>query len=134
MKGHSRHFKPFIANRIGELLPATSPERWRYVPTKENPADYLTRGATLTELAKLKGWREGPAFLSDSQDDWPPLGMVSSPTENQRKLKKSMAQVSNQSSLTFTTVSNLGKEECWRLQPERFSSWRRLTRVTALTF
>jgi len=29
VKGHSRHFKPFIANRIGEPQDATSPERWR---------------------------------------------------------------------------------------------------------
>jgi len=58
VKGHIRHFKPFIANRIGELQETTSPERWRYVPTKENSTDYLTRGATLMELAQQKEWWE----------------------------------------------------------------------------
>jgi len=40
VRGHSRHFKPFVANRVGELQVDISPER--YVPTKENPADHLT--------------------------------------------------------------------------------------------
>ena len=31
-----------------------NPEKWRPVPTKENPADYLTRDATLIELTQLK--------------------------------------------------------------------------------
>ena len=51
--GYSQQFKPFIANRIGEIQTSTNPDKWRYVPTKENSADYLTRGAMLAELAEL---------------------------------------------------------------------------------
>ena len=54
IRGYSRQFKPFIANRIGEIQTSTNPDKWRYVPTKENSADYLTRGATLAELSQLK--------------------------------------------------------------------------------
>ena len=36
VRGHSRYFKPFVANRVGELQADTSPGRWRYVPSKEN--------------------------------------------------------------------------------------------------
>ena len=46
----------------------------------ENPADCLTRGATLTELAQLKIWWERPVFLSDSRDHFPHLALVSSPS------------------------------------------------------
>ena len=46
VKGYSRQFKPFIANRIGEIQTSTNPNTWRYVPTKESPADYLTRSTT----------------------------------------------------------------------------------------
>ena len=42
VKGYSRQFKPFIANRIGEIQTSTNPDKWRYVPTKQNPADHLT--------------------------------------------------------------------------------------------
>ena len=53
IKGHSRHFKPFVANRIGELQAATNPERWRCVPTKENPADNLTQGSILVSWSLI---------------------------------------------------------------------------------
>jgi len=49
---------------------------------------------------------------------------------------KKRLQISKHCSMTLTALSNLGEKEigCWRLQPERFSSWRKLTRVTAWTF
>ena len=34
VRGHSRQYKPFIANRIGEIQASTNPDKWRYVPTK----------------------------------------------------------------------------------------------------
>ena len=33
-----------------------------YVPTKDNPADYLSRGCTLTQL-KSSNWLHGPSWL-----------------------------------------------------------------------
>ena len=44
IRGRSRKFKPFVANRIGEIQSLTNPKQWRYVPTNANPADFLTRG------------------------------------------------------------------------------------------
>lgn len=38
-----REFKQFMACRIGEILSLTDPSMWRHVPTKENPADGLTK-------------------------------------------------------------------------------------------
>ena len=43
IRGHSRCFKPFVANLVGEIQNMTNPEQWRYVPTKDNPADHLTK-------------------------------------------------------------------------------------------
>ncbi|GBN66356.1 hypothetical protein AVEN_232622-1 [Araneus ventricosus] len=37
-------WKPFIANRTSEILDLIPWNSWRYVPTKENPADIGTRG------------------------------------------------------------------------------------------
>ena len=48
-----------------------SPNQWRYVPTKVNPADHLTRGVKLSELTKLKTWWEGPDYLCKNQEFWP---------------------------------------------------------------
>ena len=52
IKGYSRIFKPFVANRIGEIQLYSNPDQWRYVSTKVNPADHLTRGLTIIELTE----------------------------------------------------------------------------------
>ncbi|XP_059221526.1 uncharacterized protein LOC131996094 [Stomoxys calcitrans] len=44
---------------------------WRYVPTKLNPADILSRGATPEELLKSPLWNSGPDFLLSESAAWP---------------------------------------------------------------
>ena len=50
IRGYSRVFKPFVANRIGEIQLHSSQNQWRYIPTNMNPADHLTRGLKVAEL------------------------------------------------------------------------------------
>lgn len=38
------------------------PQQWRYVPTKDNPADHVSRGLTVDELIS-SNWFTGPGFL-----------------------------------------------------------------------
>uniref|UniRef100_A0A914Z4E9 Integrase catalytic domain-containing protein n=1 Tax=Panagrolaimus superbus TaxID=310955 RepID=A0A914Z4E9_9BILA len=45
--------------------------QYRYVNTKENPADLATRGATVSELKADTLWFEGPQFLK-TPTLWPP--------------------------------------------------------------
>ena len=44
ISGRSRHFKPFVANRVGDNQSSTDPKQCRYVPTGMNPAEILSRG------------------------------------------------------------------------------------------
>ena len=71
IRGHSRSFKPFAANRVGEIQNITSPEQWRYVSSKDNPADHLTRGMAATVLACNDQWLKGPEFLRMNEEEWP---------------------------------------------------------------
>jgi len=56
IRGCSRKFKPFVANRIGEIQALTSPNQWKYVPTGQNPADLLTRGESVSKLLTEEKW------------------------------------------------------------------------------
>ena len=49
-RGRSTKFTPFVANRVGEIKSLTNPEQWRHVPTKQNLADILTRGLSVSAL------------------------------------------------------------------------------------
>ena len=39
-----------MANRIGEIHDSSNPSQWRYLSTRENPADLPTRRAAVAEL------------------------------------------------------------------------------------
>ena len=71
VRGRSRNFKPFVANRVGEIQTFTQPTQWRFVPTKVNPADILSRRMNEGELAECDSWWRGPVFLRESEDVWP---------------------------------------------------------------
>ncbi|PFX12663.1 hypothetical protein AWC38_SpisGene23339 [Stylophora pistillata] len=71
IQGQSRKFKPFVANRVGEVQASTNPEQWRYVPTKQNPSDLLTRGLSVSALADEDKWWSGPTFLKQDPSEWP---------------------------------------------------------------
>ena len=34
IRGRGRDFRPFVANRVGEVQMTTDPSQWRHVPTK----------------------------------------------------------------------------------------------------
>ena len=64
-------WKPFVANRVMEIQSLLDPSVWRYCPGPQNPADVPTRGMSSNELKESRLWREGPAWLRNSEDEWP---------------------------------------------------------------
>ncbi|XP_055938208.1 uncharacterized protein LOC129968376 [Argiope bruennichi] len=66
-----RNWKPFVANRTSEILDLIPQNRWRYVPSKENPADIGSRGLFPKDLPDCRLWWEGPTCLTSSEADWP---------------------------------------------------------------
>ena len=45
----------------------TNPSQWRYIESKNNPADDASRGLNGAQLLKQRRWFEGPSFL------WKPI-------------------------------------------------------------
>ena len=50
VQGQRRNFQQFVSQRVGENHDESSPDQWRHVQTKLNPADQETRGAFVPEL------------------------------------------------------------------------------------
>ena len=121
VQGHSRRYKPFVAHRVSEIQQKTDPKQWRHVPGKDNSADDATRGLNAEELTAESRWFQGPAFLQEGEESWPPPHhtTVQDCTEEA------------ESELTAATLSfHVGRVELW-LDPETVPSWTKLLRVTA---
>ena len=88
IRGHSRVFKPCVANRIGEIQSVTNPDQWRYVPTELNLADYLTRGLKILKLIDKNSWWEGPNYLRDSEERWPRNKVINDIEQATNEVKK----------------------------------------------
>ena len=57
-----RRFNIFVANRVQQIREYTRPCQWKYVASKENPADEASRGLSARELL-ASTWLTGPRFL-----------------------------------------------------------------------
>ena len=66
----SRKFKIFVANRVEMIKEGSDPTQWFYVSSKENPADYNSRGVEANNVNAVKTWFEGPSFLWRSASTW----------------------------------------------------------------
>lgn len=63
IKGDASRWKPFVANRVGQVQQLTSPSQWSHCPGDENPADLLTRGVSAQELMDSELWLRGPRCM-----------------------------------------------------------------------
>ena len=58
----------------------------KIVPTKENPADLVSRGVFPEELISSEKWFHGPAFLMLSPQRWPCQKIIFSKTTGEEKI------------------------------------------------
>ncbi len=119
IQADSCRYKVFVGTRVAEIQELTDPKVWRYVDSKYNPADDITRGKTLVELAKASRWSQGPSFLLLPADQWPQIPLLQLPTED-AELKQ----------VTFygltVTVNNPALPDC-----NQFGSYKELLAATA---
>ncbi|KAL7724064.1 hypothetical protein ACLKA6_001031 [Drosophila palustris] len=67
---HPSSLATFVSNRVAEIQEWTENAEWRHVPTKQNPADIVSRGCDVDELV-TSIWFNGPSFLKEPRDSWP---------------------------------------------------------------
>ena len=87
LRGNPRQFKPFVGNRVDEVLELIPPHTWQHVPGKTNPAHCASTGIYPSELVQDKSWWNGPSWLHDSPSKWPVLPkLVQKPKPNVEKV------------------------------------------------
>ncbi|XP_014671509.1 PREDICTED: uncharacterized protein LOC106812200 [Priapulus caudatus] len=90
IKAVDKRFKTFVANRISTIHDGSTPEQWRHVNTSTNPADDLTQGLTVDQLATSRRWVKGPSFLTQPEACWPRGSSATEPVdENDLEVKQS---------------------------------------------
>ena len=118
----SSKFKAFVSTRVQEIQESLSdiPACFKYIDSKLNPADALTKPIHVSKLAK---WHLGPQFLVLPPKEWPlgkpPLDKLSSTAQGEEKCPPPFVLHSEQL-INFT--SHL---------LARISSWQKLVRVVA---
>ncbi|XP_067634789.1 uncharacterized protein [Eurosta solidaginis] len=95
LKTHSSTLTSFVANRVSEIQEHSQGIIWRHVPSKDNPADLISRGCSAADLCSTI-WFSGPLFLSKESKHWPELVVVTdAPVEEQRKPKRTQCYKTN---------------------------------------
>ncbi|XP_062711767.1 uncharacterized protein LOC134289632 [Aedes albopictus] len=116
VRSQYRHYRPFVAFRVGEILSKTEATEWRYVPTQHNPADDATKWDKGHSIDVTSRWFRGPEFLHRPEIEWPEQRSTQS-WETDEELRPSMVHREN----LDENVYQIGK----------FSKWERLLRVVA---
>ncbi|XP_070537443.1 uncharacterized protein [Ptychodera flava] len=121
INNEAKRFHIFVANRVQLIRKHSSPDQWRHVDTKRNPADLASRGMTADELLTSTLWWKGPAFLTDidlqqTSQEIPELDT------NGPEVKKEATVLASQTNEDYADVLT-------RL--EYFSSWHRAKRAIA---
>jgi len=86
-------WKPFVANRVGEIQNLISPSQWTHIPGEENPADLVTRGVSAEDMMSSVKWLQGPVRIVEASP-LQTLGEVCEvPVEELRTQKKTAVAV-----------------------------------------
>ncbi|XP_014673726.1 PREDICTED: uncharacterized protein LOC106813985 [Priapulus caudatus] len=118
IKNKAKSFKMFVSTRVGEIQSATDPSQWRHIPGEVNVADDLTRGLNADQLNGR--WQYGPDFLRKPKAEWP--------KEAKTEEKLSEVEKERRKEQSVLLVTKPGEEV---IDCKRFSSWRKLIRVTS---
>lgn len=72
LQGDPARWTTFVSNRVTKIQELTSAYTWHHVPSTDNPADLVSRGAKVQDLIANNLWFHGPDFLQLPDSEWPP--------------------------------------------------------------
>ena len=122
IRGEPRNFRPFVANRMAEVLTGSDPSQWHHIRTEFNIADVATRGTPASCVRAESAWIQGPEFMRLPVQEWPIDEVpTTAPPKKKAEFKKKVFRVREESSQPL-------------VDPATYSSWLRLRRVSAWIF
>ncbi|GFY17145.1 reverse transcriptase domain-containing protein [Trichonephila clavipes] len=71
IKGKASNYKQFVSNRVIEIQSNSDPSDWHHCSGRENPADYVSRGANIETIINSQFWIHGPQWLRTAKNNWP---------------------------------------------------------------
>lgn len=116
LQRHANVWQTYVANRVSEIQSSMNVTRWQHVSGVDNPADVASRGIMPSEIRTHVLWWSGPAWLQSAQAAWPQQEQTAV-DEALLETKKTCCQIVQLNAM-------------WELA-DKYSSWRRLLRVTA---
>ncbi|XP_057305339.1 uncharacterized protein LOC130642266 [Hydractinia symbiolongicarpus] len=111
-----KRFKIFVANRIQIIKDNSDVNQWHYINTKDNPADYASRGIK-ADQDKAEIWFNGPSFLWQPRHVWKQPDVAAEISEDDPEVKKSVH-------VNMITIQN---DVLSRIE-NRLSSWEKAKR------
>lgn len=125
LRNDSRKFKPFVGNRISEILDHTTLQQWHFVSSTINPADTASRGSSINMLINSR-WLYGPAFLWEDKNKWPKPIFFPAMTDDKEQKKGADIHINSRIAATESKKDSAPLNRFIN----HFSSWNKLLIAT----
>ena len=120
IRNQGRRFRTFVANRLAVIRDGSQLTQWKYVPTSDNPADLVSRRASVEELIHQSRWFSGPKFLWKEESSW------STMPETLKEISEGDPEEKKEVQIHFSSAQPLLDSMI-----QRYSSWYKLKRGVA---
>ena len=114
----------FVANRLSIIRAKTDIERWFYVPTKDNPADIVSRGLAAHDDKNWDIFHNGPLFLRSPEWEEPKEAAIAAEEVTIAAIAATVGALQNGS-------TPAGNEHPVLKMVERYGKWTRKVRILA---
>ncbi|CAG2245419.1 unnamed protein product [Mytilus edulis] len=116
-------FHTFVANRLEVIHEATIVDQWKYINTKLNPADYASRGMSVSKFESNPDWFNGPEYLWKPEIEWPEGHIDKTIIDEDKEVKRVV-------NTTILSSEHHGLDRLFSL----FSEWKKLKKITSWLF
>ena len=121
IRNESRKFEVFVANRIELIRDYTDIYQWHYVGSKDNPADYGSRGIDVANDQAVQKWFRVPFLLWKPEAEWTIQDNKGKILQNDPEIKKC---------LQINCIST--RNDILEALESRISSWYKMKKVVAM--